>query len=143
MAELSDVRRRVRQRIDEAHRTRAERRRRVGAAQVAYERFLATVAVPMFQMFATSVKAEGYPFSLVTPEGIVRLVPEGHPQDFIELELDTSRGLPGVLGRSRFAHGRQTIATEKPLRAGAPPDSLTEEDVLAFLVDAFGAFVER
>jgi hypothetical protein len=143
VAELADIRRRVRHRIDQAQRTRADRRRQIDAAQAAYDRFLVGMAVPIFQKFAISTKAEGYQFNLLTPERAVRLVSEGHSQDAIELELDVSRTPAGVIGRWQMAHGRDLVTAERLLGDGVPVERLTEEDVLSFLIDAFGQMVER
>jgi len=70
-----------------------------------------------------------------TPGGRVRLVSDGSPETFLELELDASGAHPAVLGRVSLARGRQGhLVDERPIGAGRSVADLTEDDVSQFLV---------
>ncbi|RPJ85733.1 MAG: hypothetical protein EHM13_00230 [Acidobacteria bacterium] len=141
--EISDIRRRLRQTIETARRRATERRVRVDAASRAWEPFLVNKATPVLRMFANALKAEGHPFQVFTPAGGLRLMSERSSDDFIELALDTAADPPAVVGRVNRGRGSRLITTERAIRADTPVESLTEEDVLAFLLDEIAAFLER
>jgi hypothetical protein len=143
VAEIADVRRRVRLRIEEARRRAAERRTEVGAAERDFATFLTAVGGPIFRQFAQALTAEGYPFKVNTPAGLLRLASERSRTDYIEIELDTQLEPPQAVGRANRAHGARTMTSERPVRPGARVQELTEEDVLDFLVAEIGPFVER
>jgi hypothetical protein len=141
--EVSEVRRRLRAAIEDARRGTAERRVRTDAAARAYEEFLARRAVPVFHQFATALTGEGHPFKVFTPAASVRLASERSQEDFIELALDDASNPPGVVGRISRGRGRRMISSERPVREGVAIADLTEEDVLAFLLQEIAALVER
>jgi len=141
--EIPDVRRRVRQMLERARRASAERRARVDAAARAYESFLSRVATPVFRMFATAIRAEGHAFAVFTPAGGLRLASERSADDFIELLIDTESDPPTVAARINRGRGGRLLTAERPIREGAAIESLTEEDVLEFLLKAIEPFVER
>ena len=141
--ETSDIRRRLRQALDQAKKASTERRVRADDATVAYEAFLRDVGTPVFRMFGNVVKAENYPCTVFTPTEGVRLVSERHSDDFIELWLDASLDPPKVATRVSRARGRNLTTSESLLKPESPINSLTDEDVLAFLVDNIGTLVER
>jgi hypothetical protein len=141
--EISDVRRRLRQAIEQARRASEERRVRHDEGARAYDRFLTTVATPVFKLVATSLKAEGYPFRVSTPAAAVRLGSDNANDDYIELTLDTTGDEPEVVGRVSRGRGRRLIRSERPLREGSPIDAITEDDVLEFLADEIVRFVQR
>ena len=141
--EISDVRRRLRRKIDEARQAAAERRARTGAAAAAYDTFLERIATPVFRMFAAALKAEGHPFQVFTPAGGLKLASEHRSRDFIELSLDADRDRPSVLARVSRGRGGRVISDERPLREGTDVEQLTEEDVLRFLLDVIPEFVMR
>jgi len=140
--EIADVRRRVLETMERAKREAAERRLRVDAAGKDFETFLDRVAVPMFRQVASVLKAEGYAFTVFTPSGGVRLMSDRASDDYIELALDTSGREPQVIGHTRRARGRRVHETEQPVANGRP-SALTDEDVLAFLVNELEPFVEK
>ncbi len=142
MLDVADIRRRVRLAIERARRDAAARREAADQAAREYERFLRRVAEPVARTVVAALKAEGYLFHLATPAGGLRLESERAREDFIEIVLDTSR-TPVVLGRASYRRGRDVVATERPLREGAAVADLTAEDVLQFLLEAIGPFVER
>jgi len=141
--EISDIRRQLRLAIDRSRREAADRRARADEAGAAYERFLDTVAKPVFQMVATALKAEGYPFTTFTPKGGLRLASERTGEDYVELALDTSGDEPTVVARISRARGRRVVNRERPVREATPPARLAEEDVLEMLLQEIGPFVER
>ena len=141
--EVSDIRRRVRTAIEAARLRAAERRTRVTEATRDYEAFLEQKAVPAFQQFASALVGEGHLFKVATPAGSVRLSAERSPDEFIERALDDVGEFPEVAMRMSRGRGRRTVEDVKPLKDRAPIASLTEEDVVAFLVREIIPFVER
>ncbi len=143
MIEVSEIRKRLRHTLDERKRASAERRARSDAAASAYDRFLSDVATPVFRMFAGALKAEGYPFSVFTPGGGLRLMSERSNDDFIELFLDTEVDPPLVSARINRGRGRRLVTSERPMRADTQVGQVTDEDVVEFLLEEIPAFVER
>jgi hypothetical protein len=141
--EISDVRRSLRQRIEQARRATAERRARADAAARVYEAFLTDVATPVFQMFANALRVEGYPFKLFTPAGGLRLMSDRSSDDFIELALDTTTDPPVVLARINRGRGSRLVTSERPIRPDAAIDEITDQDVLQFLLNEIEPFVGR
>jgi hypothetical protein len=139
--EISEVRRRLRAAIEGARSDAQQRRSRNDTASREYEKFLSECAVPLFHSFASALAGEGLRFKVFSPAGSVRLASETAADDFIELELDTSGNHPQVIGRSSRGRGRRQVTSERPVREGADIASLTEENVLDFLVDEIRAFV--
>lgn len=142
MLDVPDVRRRLRQTLDRAKRDAAAHRAQIDAAGRDYEQFLSATAEPVVRVFADAVRAEGFPLQIATPAGAVRLELGRSGEDFIELTLDTS-GVPVVVGRVSRGRGSHVVALERPVREGAAVADLTSEDVLQFLLDVIGRFVER
>jgi hypothetical protein len=62
--------------------------------------------------------------------------------EYIELTLDTSGDEPVVLGHSRRARGRRVIESERPIATG-PIRSLTDDELLTYLLKELEPFVER
>ncbi len=141
--EIPDIRRRVRQALEQAKTQSAERHARADLARTAYAAFVRDVATPAFRMFGNVVKAEGHGFAVFTPADGVRLVSERHADDFMEIWLDTSLDPPQVSTRVSRMRGRELTAKEEPLRAGAPTNALSDEDVFGFLLANIGMLVER
>ena len=141
--EISEVRRQLKHAIDRA-KARAQRKRNDAAeAELAYATFLEEVATPTTRMLATALKAEGYPFTVSTPSGGLRLASDRGRDDYIELTLDDGSDKPTVVGRVRRTRGSRTLEDERPIKAGAAPQDLTEADVLSFLVAALEPWLER
>ncbi len=141
--ETSDIRRRLRQSLEQTRKASAERRARADATRVAYVAFLRDVAMPAFRVFANVAKAEAHPCTVFTPAEAVRLASERNAEDYIELWFDTSLDPPQVATRVSHRRGRDVTSTEGLLRPGAPIHSLTNEDVVTFLLAEFAALVER
>jgi hypothetical protein len=132
--EVSAVRRRVLETVERAKRAAAERRQRTDDASREYAVFLDTLAVPLMRQVANVLKVQGYPFSVNTPGGSVRLVSDKRGEDFVDLSLDTSGREPVVVGHSSRARGRRVIESERPIAAGPIP-AITEDQLLAFVLD--------
>lgn len=141
--EISDIRRRFRNALEQARRESGERHARADAAATAYGAFLRDIATPVFRMFGNVAKAEGQAFVVFTPAGAVRLVSERNADDFVEIFLDTSVDPPAVTARVSRRRGGDVLTSEKPLREGAPINSLTDEDVLSLLLGEIGTLVSR
>jgi hypothetical protein len=141
--EVSHVRKRLTAAIDRLRKGSQERRERAAATERAYDTFLADVAVPIMRMLASALKADGYPFTVNTPGGSVRLASDKGRDDYIELALDASADPPEVLGVIRYARGSRTVSEERPVKPGASPQAITEDDVLEFLLKALEPWLER
>ncbi len=143
MMEISDLRKRFKARIEQIKRESIERRGRIDAATRAYDRFLADIATPVFRMFASVVKAEGYPFAVHTPGGGLRLASERSAEDYIELFLDVAVDPPIASARINRGRGRRLVNLERPVREDTAVEQLTEEDLVEMLLEEIGPFVER
>ena len=139
--ESSTVRNRLNLVIDAAKRSAAERRTRNDEASRSYERVL-EFSIPLFKQVAQALKASGYPFTVFTPGGSVKLTSDKSAEDYIELSLDTSADRPAVIGHVSRTRGRRVIESERPI-AEKPVGELTEEDVLEFVLKEIAPFVER
>jgi hypothetical protein len=129
--------------MDQARSNAAARRERSAAAERYYEQFLATIAVPVVQQFASVLSGEGHHFNVATPAGAVRLTAAGSAEDYIEIALDTSEDPPEVVGRTSRGRGRRMITSERPVRERTAVDELNEEDVIAFLLTEIIPFIAR
>src|SRR6188508_2900821 len=136
MAEVADVRKRVRYAIDQARRDSAERRERVAEAQKNYDTFLQTAAIPAFRMVANVLKSEGnLNFEVMTPSGGVRLQSERHREDAIEMELDTTADPPQPLVTVTRARGSRIVQADRTIKGSNPLVHLTEDDVIEMLLE--------
>lgn len=125
-------------------RDRAQRRRQLAAdAETAYDSFLSTVATPLVKQIANALQAEGYAFTLSTPGRGLRLALDRGRDDFIELALETDADEPTVIGRIRRTRGSRTIEEERPVKPGASPDQVSEQDLLDFFATALEPWLER
>ena len=141
--EVSQVRKRLVTAIGRARQAAQARRQRGAETERAYDIFLTNAATPVARMLATALKAEGFGFTVNTPGGAVRLVPDRGRDDFIEIALDAATDPPEVTARISYERGSRTITSERPLKPGAPPQAITDEDVLAFLLEALTPWLER
>ncbi len=141
--EVSQVRRRLKAAMDAARQHAQRRRERTAEAQRAYEAFLNDVATPVARQVANALKAEGYSFTVFTPGGGLRLASDTARDDFIDFALETDGERPQVIGRISRQRGSRTLDEERPVKRDAPPDALTEDDMLEFLVGALEPWFER
>lgn len=140
--EVSHVRNRLRLSIDAARERAQLRRERTAAAERSFASFLDT-ATALLRQLANALKVEGYGFTVFTPEGALRLASERSRDDFVELALDTSGERPEVMARISFTRGSRTVDEERPVKAGAAPDAITDTELLDFLLDALEPWLER
>ena len=141
--EVSLVRNRLNRAIEVARERAQQRRRRTATAERAYETFLQDVATPVMRLVANSLKVENYAFTVFTPGGGLRLASDRGRDDYVEFALDGSAQPPQVVGRISRARGSRTLDEERPIKPGSPPEELSEEDVLTFLLDALQPWLER
>ena len=139
--ETGEVRQRLKGAIARARTAAQERRARNDESARAYETFLAEHAVPLFHTFANALNGEGLRFKVFTPAGSVRLASESGAEDYIELTLDTTGERPQVLGHSSRGRGRRSVSSERALKPHAEIASLTQEDVLEYLLEEIQPFV--
>ena len=140
--EVSLVRNRLRIAITAAREAAKVRREHRANAERTYDVFLQTVAVPLAQQVVNVLRTEGHAFTLSTPSGGLRIAEDRGRDDYIELALDTADP-PQVIGRTRSTRGSRTLTDERPVKPGAAPDAISEEDVLAFLLGALEPWLAR
>ena len=138
--EISDIKRRVVETIERARRQAGERRTRIDEATREYEAFLDRIAIPVFKQVANVLRAEGYMFTVFTPGGSVRLMSDRAAEDYVELELDTTATNPWSPVTPAAAGGGASSSRKRPI---GPPATLTEEDVLSFVLKSLEPLVER
>ncbi len=141
--EVSTVRNRLRRAIDSAKDVAQRRRQRAAEAERAYKTFLDDVATPLARQLASALKADGYAFTVFTPGGGLRLASDRGRDDYIELALDSSGDLPEVVGRISRTRGSRTLVEERPIKPGASPDEISDEELLAFFLAALEPWLER
>jgi len=138
--EISDIKRRVVETIEQARHQAAERRARTDEATREYAVFLDQIAIPVFRQVANVLRSEGYPFTVFTPGGSVRLMSDRTAEDYIELALETGGSDPVVAGHTSRSRGRRIVESELEI---GPPSALGEDDVLSFVLKALTPLVER
>jgi hypothetical protein len=57
--------------------------------------------------------------------------------------LETDADEPTVIGRIRRTRGSRTIEEERPVKRGASPDQVSEQDLLDFFESALQPWLER
>lgn len=138
---MSEVRRRIRAAIELAKKNTVARRARTETAARDYGKFLAEVAVPAVQQFASALAGEGPIFHVATPAESVRLASATSADDYIELLLDSSQDPPEVIARVNRGRGRRVLTSERPVRERTAIADLNEEDVLTLLVQEITPFL--
>lgn len=141
--EIAQVRKRVQHAIAQARERAKRRRERIAEAERAYESFIRDVAAPIARQVATVLKAEGYAVTVSTPGTNVRLSFDHSRGDLIELALDTEEDRPQVVARINRTRGSRRLDEVRPIKPGAPPETLTEDDVLEFLLGALEPWLAR
>jgi hypothetical protein len=141
--EVSIVRKRVRDSIEQAQKAAAARRAANHEAARAWEEMLEHTAIPMLQQVSQVLKSEGYGFRVFTPAGIARLASERSADDYIEMAMDTAGAVPVVLARVNRTRGRERFNDEHILATGDAIPQLNDERLLDFLTSVLGPFLER
>ena len=120
-----------------------QRREKSDEAERAYMVFLENLAVPLARQVVNALRAEGYSFTVSTPGREVRISLDQGRDDFIELALRTDSDQPHIVGRIRRTRGSRTLDDERPVKPGAAPQDVTEDDLLEFLARALEPWLER
>ena len=141
--EVSHVRKRLTAAIDRARRDIQQRRERTAEAQRAYEVFLTDIAVPIARMLVSALKADSYAFTIATPGGGVRLTSDTKRDDYIDIALDAASNPPQVVSHINYARGSRTVSEERPVKPGALPSEISEEEFLEFLIGALEPWLAR
>ncbi len=141
--ELVQIRRRVQARLAEIKRVAAARRERVAAAERAYEAFLAEVATPTLNAVAQSLSAEGYAYRVTTPGGAVRMTADRSSRTYLEIRLDTSGRDPQLIAETGRERGSRVFEDERPICQGLAIDAVTDEHLLAALLDLLPEMIAR
>ena len=141
--ELDQIRRRVQSRLADIKRAAAERRDKVATAERAYGVFLASVATPLVNAVAQSLSAEGYAYRVTTPGGAVRMSSDRSNRTYLEIRLDTAGREPQLVAEVGRERGSRVFADERPICQGTAIDAVTDERLLAAILDAMGDLIER
>jgi hypothetical protein len=141
--EVVQIRRRVQVRLADIKRAAAARREKVATAERAYESFLANVATPTLTAVAQSLSAEGYPYRVTTPGGAVRMSSDRSSRTYLEIRLDTTGSSPQIVAEVCRERGSRVLADERPMCAGTPIDAVTDEQLLAEVLDLMAELIER
>ena len=140
--EISDVRKRLNAAIESARARAQARRERQASAERAFETFL-EMATPLARQVANALKAEGYAFTVFSPQGGLRLAFDRGRDEFVEFGLGDAADAPGVVARVSYTRGSRVIDQERAVKPGAAPDAITEEEFLDFLLGALAPWLER
>ena len=141
--EIVQIRRRVQVRLADIKRAAAERRERVASAERAYESFLANVSTPTVNAVAQSLSAEGYAYKVTTPGKAVRMVSDRSGRTYLEIRLDTAGAEPQLVAEVGRERGSRVLADERPICQGIAIEAVTDEDLLAAILDAMAELIER
>jgi hypothetical protein len=120
-----------------------QRRQKADEAEQAYTAFLENLAGPLARQIVNALRAEGYGFTVSTPGRGLRISLDHGRDDFIELALDAEADQPHVIGRVRRTRGSRTLDEERPVKAGAAPQEVSEDDLLEFVARALEPWLER
>ena len=140
MSDLADLRRRVRQALQDARQRAGARRIARDEASRAWDAALEQTVTPLLRDMAAALTGEGLAFRLDTPAGVARMVADRSPDDYVEIALAGAddHDVPEVIGRTVRARGRQNVTViEEPL---GPPSQLTGDRLTAFLLKAIEPF---
>lgn len=141
--EISVVRQRYLLASTRARERAQQRRAGADAAAQTYAAFVRDVATPLLRQLANVLKVENYFFTVFTPGDGLKLALDSSRDDYVEFALDTSGERAEVVLRVSRTRGSRTFVDERPIKAGALPEDLTDEDVLAALLTALEPWLER
>ena len=143
--ETSVVRQRVLELLRQAKRPdadrRADRRAQTDQATQEFDAFLKRVAVPLFKQVADVLRAEGVKVDVFTPGSTVRLMGSRGNDEYLEVALDTKGAAPKLLCRASHVRAGDVTQTELVLNATADISTLTDEDLLGFLLSEIEALL--
>lgn len=141
--EISQVRKRIQAAMTSARDRAKLRRQKSDEAEQAYTAFLAHIAAPLARQIVNALRAEGYSFTVSTPSRGLRVSLDQGRDDFVELTLNSDTDQPYIAGRIRRTRGSRTVDEERPIRPGAAPQDVSEDDLLEFLAQALEPWLER
>lgn len=141
--EVVQIRRRVQARLADIKRAAGERREKVTAAERAFGPFLADVAGPTINAVAQSLSAEGYAYRVTTPGGAIRMASDRSNRTYLEIRLDTAGREPRLVAQVGRERGSRVFEDERPICEGMAIEAVTDEDLLAALLDLLPELIER
>jgi hypothetical protein len=141
--ETGQVRKHVVQALTELRERAQQRRARSADAERDFVTFLDAMAIPLARQVAGALKAEGYAVTVFTPGRGLRLALDKGRDDFVDIRLEAEGAVPQVIGQISYTRGSRTILAEQPVKEGAGPAELTEQDMLDFLIRALEPLLER
>jgi len=141
--EVSLVRKQLISAIERSKARAQKRRQRASEIETTYRQFIDLTATPVVRQLSQALKAEGFPFTVGTPSGGLRLSSDHGRDDYIELSLDTTSDPPQVVGHVNRVRGSRTLTSERPLKPDAAPAEISDADVLAYFVEALEPWLER
>ena len=141
--DVSRVRNQLTLAMERARKKAQERRAYLTTAEQAYAVFLQSVAIPLVRQLTMALKAETVPFTMSTPEAVVKLASDRNRDDFIQIGFDATADPPGVVIRVSTGRGSRVITEERPLKPGAAPEDITDEDVLNAILIPLERWLER
>ncbi len=143
--DVSELRKRILRAVDDARKDAVTRRAMVDRSVEAYGEFLAAVAVPMLKQAVAVVNASGGTFVVSTPAETARMSAQHAAETYLEIALDRTGTEPEVVGRVSLARGgrQSTVVDERPIATGKPVETLTEEDMAAYLVTAIPKLIVK
>lgn len=151
--ETGEVNKRLKIATEQARAQAAARRQKDADVAKAYDTFLQQVATPLMKQLASALKADGHGFTLFTPAAGLRLASDRQRDDFIELALERGDAASGdtdagnaslqVVGHISHVRGSRTLTRTQPVKAGASPGAVTDEQLLSFLLEALRPWLER
>jgi hypothetical protein len=141
--EVVQIRRRVQATLADIKRAAGERRERVAAAERAFGAFLADVATPTITAVAQSLSAEGHAYRVTTPGGAVRMASDRSNRTYLEIRLDTAGREPQLIAQIGRERGSRVLEDERPICAGMAVGAVTDEHLLAALLDLLPELIER
>jgi hypothetical protein len=141
--EVSQVRKLVQHRLAEVKRAAGARRERAVAAERDYAAFLPSVAVPVVTLVAQILTAEGYPYRVTTPGDGVRMTSERSARTYLDVRLDTSGPEPVIMCEVSRERGHRVLVDDHPFAPGKAIASLSDSDLVEFLLGVVADLVER
>jgi hypothetical protein len=141
--ETGEVRKRVRQTIEEARRATAQQRADRDRAQAEFQGFLRDTAAPLFRQVVSALRADGYLFAVFTPADSVRLASERSSGDYVEIVLDIERQPPAIVLRNGYTRGRHVVEDERAVFDGPNLLAFDEERLLNGLMEMLRPLLGR
>ena len=143
MLDTAEVRKQLTHRLAELRKSQTQRRAATDAARTAFDTVAEREIAPTVRQLAQALKAEGFPFTVQTPSGVVRLVSDRSSENVIDIVLELGGKQPAVVVRSAYSRGRRQLEDERTLAEGNAIATLDADRVLAVLLDLLEPFVER